>query len=341
MSTYIENEIREQAAAVARVLEAAPDPWEAFAERVRGHVPFVLLARGTSDNAARYARYALGILAGRLTSMAMPSIVTLYGRRDLVGSPAGIVAISQSGQSPDLVATLSAARDHGAVSLVITNDPGSPLAELGDHVVDLACGEERSVAATKTHTATLAALVRLVSVLGGPTVEAEALVDAIERVTAAPLPPKAAALLTACDHTMVMGRGYNHGTAFEAALKLQELTGRLAQPYSTADFAHGPVAALSGSTCLVSVAPAGGPLTDARQAIGQARSRDARSVVVTDDPDLGREADAAVLLPPGVPEWLSPLVAIVPLQRLAVHVATDLGVEIDTPHGLNKVTQTR
>lgn len=341
MTLHIETEIGQQAAAVRRVLQAAPDPWEAFARRVDTQATLVLLARGTSDNAARYARYALGIQAGRLTSMAMPSTVTLYGRRDLVRAPTGVVAISQSGQSPDLVHTLEAARDHGAPSLVITNDPTSPLAQVGDHVVDLACGPERSVAATKTYTATLAALVRLVRALGGPAVDSTALFDALEQAVAAPLPREATGLLTASDHVVVTSRGYNHATAHEAALKLQELTGRPAQPWSTADLAHGPVAALTATTCLVSVASGHSTHADGLRAISQAQDRGARTLAATDDPELGRHADAEIRLPAGLPEWLTPLVAIVPLQRLAVHAATAFGVDIDTPHGLTKITETR
>lgn len=338
------TELREQPDAVAHVAATAGPQLTRWLSQLQATTPIVFLARGTSDNVARYAGYLLAVRNGRLTSLALPSVVTMYGREELFASGPAVVAISQSGRSPDLVATLQAARRQGALALAITNAPTSPLARAAEHVLDLGCGPERGVAATKSYTASLAALAELSQGLahGGPQGPgADQVVPALREVVKAGPDTAAAKLLIDRRRCVVVGRGFHLATAHEAALKLQELTGLTAQAYSPADLEHGPVAALGLDVPVIVVATEGPMAGPSRELVEVARQRGSQVIVVSDVPDLLEQADVPIALPGGVPEWLSPLVAIVPLQWLAIATAVALGVDIDKPHGLAKVTKTR
>src|SRR4051794_5195035 len=221
----IERLLVEEAAAIAA---AAAD-----VERRRPRYA-VIAARGSSDNAARYAQHLMGRFWGIPVALATPSLHTLY-EAPLRYDDALVIGISQSGASPDVAGVVSEATAQGALTIAITNAPDSPLARAAQHVIGLQTGEERSVAATKTYTASLPAVAGLVS-------RPEALLrvrDAMARQLEPDVPAEAAA---AWQRLAVIGRGANYGTAFEAALKLSELTGAVAAPWSSADFLHGPIA---------------------------------------------------------------------------------------------------
>jgi glucosamine--fructose-6-phosphate aminotransferase (isomerizing) len=296
-----------------------------------GHV--LIAARGTSDNAARYAKYVWGARLSRPVTLAAPSLYTQYHQPpDL--SAAAVVGVSQSGQSPDLLAVLAEGRNQGRPTIAITNDAESPMAELADLVVPLLAGPERSVAATKTYTASLLAIAMIASdepAAGtipdavARTLGAEpAIVDAVQRT--GPMPD-----------AVVLGRGYNRSTAFEWALKLQEMAYVLANPFSTADFAHGPFAVLESDFPLLAVVPDGVMADDNLAIVRRARDDgDARITVLTntDVPDL-----PTVNLPL-VDEWISPIMFIVAAQLFTLHAADLAGIDPETPRGLNKVTRT-
>jgi glucosamine--fructose-6-phosphate aminotransferase (isomerizing) len=296
-----------------------------------GHV--LIAARGTSDNAARYAKYAWGTKLSMPVTLAAPSLYTKYQQPpDL--SAAAVVGISQSGQSPDLLSVLAEGRSQGRPTIAITNDPGSPMADIADLVVPLLAGPERSVAATKTYTASLLAIAMIASdlpdldaipdsVMGALDAE-PAIIDAAQRT--GPMP-----------NAVILGRGYNRSTAFEWALKLQEMAYVLANPFSTADFAHGPFAVLEQDFPLLAIAPAGAMADDDLTLVRRARDEgDARITLLTniDVPDL-----PTVNLPM-IEEWLSPIMFIVAAQLFTLHAATLAGVDPETPRGLKKVTRT-
>ena len=273
----------------------------------------------------------------------MPSLVTVYGQRTLLGPRHGVIAISQSGQSPDLVATLEAATAQGAATLTMTNHPDSPLAGASRHTFDLACGPEQAVAATKSYTASLAALAALSQQLtpAPSPIPINRLTATIEDVQNQPVPVDASRLLAAVDRCVVVGRGYNLATAHEAALKLQELTGITAQPFSPADLAHGPIAALGPTVPLIVIATGDAAADSIDQVITDAHRRNTPVVVIGDEEHLLAHADIAMHVPSAPADWLSPLPAIIPLQRLAIAVAAQRGLDLDQPHGLRKVTETR
>jgi glutamine---fructose-6-phosphate transaminase (isomerizing) len=342
--TALETELGDQPDALQRLLDAERERVDELARgwRSRGDVHGVLLAaRGSSDNAARYAQYVLGARNALQVALATPSLFSRYHRTPrLTGLLVG--AISQSGRSPDVVAVLAEAKRQGRPTVAVTNDAGAPLALEADAVIELHAGAERSVAATKTYTASLGAVALVSTSLDeGTAGELEAvpgqLRSAIDRSIAETHVPD---WLADVGVVTVIGRGYNYATAFEVALKIKELTGIAAEPYSSADFLHGPVAAASWRTPVVLIAPSGVVTGDVIAIADRLRDRGARLVVISDDETALARADLPLPLPTGVPEWLSPFTAVVPGQVLAWRLADIRGLDVDRPPGLQKVTET-
>jgi glucosamine--fructose-6-phosphate aminotransferase (isomerizing) len=333
-------EIAEQPDVVARLLERERPAIDGLARELRRRAPryAVLAARGTSDNAARYAQHVLGRILRLPVVLATPSLHTLYDAPPRYAD-AVVIGVSQSGASPDIVSVVAEGTKQGALTAAITNAPSSPLAAAAQHVIDLGAGDERSVAATKTYTASLAAIAALVaSGDAALTAEVERLPDALAAQLA--LTGDAAdAVRAATDwqRLTVVGRGAHYATAFEAALKIRELAGIVAEPYSPADLLHGPIAAVGPRQPLLAIAPAGPTEESMREVVAAARERGARAAAIGHDRTLGDPFLELV----DIPEWLGPVVAIVPAQLLAVGLAEQRGVDVDAPFGLSKITLTR
>jgi glucosamine--fructose-6-phosphate aminotransferase (isomerizing) len=330
--SILQDEIAEQPAVLARLLENQEQAIATVAARLRDEPPrFALIAaRGSSDNVARYAQHVLGRLCGIPVALATPSLHTLYRTPPRLDR-ALVIGISQSGASPDVTAVVADGAAQGQVTLAITNDPGSPMAAAAAHHIELGTGEERSVAATKTYTASLVAVAALAAaVAGDPGLGAD--LHAAPAAVAAQLErPVDAALAATWERCAVIGRGANYGTAFEAALKIKELTGIAAEPYSPPDLMHGPVAVLGPDHGVLAFAPAGPTAEGVAEAVEEARRRGAPAIVAGPGADLD-------LVP--MPEWLSPLGAVIPAQRLAAALAERRGIEVDRPFGLQKITRT-
>lgn len=339
------DEIDEQPAVVDRLLGGLPDRLRPIVDgvRARGIDHVMIAARGSSDHAGVYGVYALGAVAGMPVALAAPSLFSRYGRPPRVASSL-VIGISQSGRSPDVVAVLAEATRQGALTMAVTNDPASPLAGAAAHVIDLGAGPERSVAATKTYTAQLAAVAGLAAALGDRSPDAwadlrrvpEVMARALGSADAARALAREARDLTEC---VVVGRGFNLATALEWALKLKELAGIRAQAYSAADYEHGPVASFGSGGWLLAVRSNGAMADD----IGALASRlvaerAGRALVLS-----GHGASDAAWLPfpDELPEWLSPLVAILPAQLFAAALTAEKGMDAERPRGLNKVTLTR
>jgi glutamine---fructose-6-phosphate transaminase (isomerizing) len=327
--TILADEIAEQPAVLERLLSSLALDGLVAALRDRPPRFALIAARGSSDNAARYAQHVLGRLCGIPVALATPSLHTLYGTPPRLDR-ALVIGISQSGASPDVTAVVQDGTDQGQVTLAITNDPASPMGRAAQHVIELGTGEERSVAATKTYTASLGAVAALVGVEPR---ELAGVPEAMARQLDAPVPADEAA---AWQRLAVVGRGVVYGTAFEAALKLSELTGVIAAPYSTADFMHGPIAIVEAGFPILAIAPSGPTLDGLRELLDAATARGADVTTIADANDLpGRRIHLQA-----VPEWLSPLVSVIPAQKLAVGAAEILGRDVDRPTGLQKVTLT-
>src|SRR5215471_6925961 len=301
-------EITEQPAALRATIDALL-PRAADAAALASDTRQVLfIARGTSDNAAVYGSYLIQAHAGRLATLASPSIATAYHSRvDLSGVLA--VALSQSGRTEEIVETLAWARDCGARTLAITNGAASPLADTADVAFLTRAGTERAVPATKTFTTELAALAVLAIGLGARLDPGE-----LRRV------PDAAAL--------------------ELALKLKEACYLHAMGLSYADLLHGPIAVVDARTPAILLAADSGPTLDGTVALARRVSGAGARAYAIGGGDRLAAACARALPGPRLPEWLAPLGLIVPGQLLAEALATSLGLDPDNPRGLSKVTQT-
>lgn len=344
-NTYLYKEIHEQPDVIHNLLSAGLGPIEELAERIKKdsirHI--VIAARGTSDNAGRYAQYLLGLENRILVTLATPSLFTLYKQPpDLKGTL--VLGISQSGKSPDLVAVLKEAHNQGVATAAITNTPESAIAETADHVIPLQAGLEKSLAATKTYTAELTSLAALSAILcqdreriaqlAGVPAAIRAVFqreDQIERL---------AERFRYMQRCVVIGRGLNYATAFELSIKMKELTYATAEPYSSADFLHGPIAVVDSGFPVIVVAPSGKLLPESLEFIRQLKQLRAEVIVLSDDPEAAGLGTSALPLPVKLVEQVSPIAAIVPGQIFAMYLAHTRGVDVDHPRGLHKVTET-
>ena len=342
--THTYREIHEQPQVIERFIRNERRTIEELARAIQSrqvsHV--VIAARGTSDNAGRYAQYLLGAI-GLSVGLATPSLFSIYQQPPRIGK-ALVMGISQSGKSPDIVAVLAEARRQGALTAVITNEPQSELAGHGDIVVDLEAGPEKAVAATKTYTAELAAIALLGASLAG---NQEMLAD-LQKTSAAmaqtlemdAIISQIASRYRYMERSVVIGRGYNYATAFELALKLKELTYSIVEPYSSADFLHGPLAMIELGFPVIVIAPSGKMQAGMQDLVTTLNEKGAEVIAISDNPGILAGSRIPLGLPVSVQEWLSPITAIVPGQLLAMHIAHARDFEVDAPRGLKKVTET-
>jgi glucosamine--fructose-6-phosphate aminotransferase (isomerizing) len=341
------NEILEQPDALRRLLQDGREPVAHAAAVIRASAPewVLIAARGSSDNAARYAQYLLGAHNRLGVALAVPSLISLYGAVPRMAR-AAVLGISQSGQSPDIVGVLAAAAAQGAVTVAVTNDPTSPLSRAASATLPLLAGEEKAVAATKTYTAELFALAMLSAELEGDRgrfATLEQVPGYVEQVIANTLSSveKAAAGFAHAGKLVVLGRGFNYSTAFEVALKIKETCYFIAEPYSVADLLHGPVAMIDDQFPVIVVAPSGATQADIPALFELLKARGALTLVISDRGDFLERAQFGLQLPPNVPEWLSPIVAVVAGQLFAHALCLATGQDPDKPRGLSKVTLTR
>lgn len=337
------KEIREQPEVLRRLLAEGRDEVEALAEDVRTQNPVygLFAARGSSDNAARYAQYALGIHNGLTCSLAVPSFFSLYGANpNMKGSLT--IGVSQSGQSPDIVGVVDAAAKQGALTVAVTNEPDSPLARAAKHTIRLRAGVESAVAATKTYTTELMALAMMSAAMEGSEQRWKDLARVPEYVQATIDGNASIAGVEAFStmkHLIVIGRGYNYSTAFETSLKIKETNYLVAEPYSVADLLHGPVAMIGEGFPVLLVAPRGKTHVDVPKIMDTVKQRSARLIAITDDEEILSQAEIALRLPE-MPEWVSPIAGVVAGQLFAGALAEVNGLDPDKPRGLNKVTLT-
>ncbi len=341
------SEITEQPERIAALLAAQKKTVASIAASIqRRDIQYVFLAaRGTSDNAGRYANYLLGALNGLPLALATPSLFTYYKQPPTLKN-ALVVGISQSGQSPDIVSVLAEGKRQGCATLAITNEPGSPLASAADFLLDIQAGPEKAVAATKTYTTELMAVAMLSAALGGDAERWRELRKVAgwmkSTLKQADFIAQAAQRYRYIDRTVVLGRGFNYSTAFEWALKLKELTYIIAEPYSSADFAHGPIAMVDSGFPVMAVAPAGKVFASMFDALRHLRADfGAELVVISNEKRALSLAQTPMAIPAEMPEWLSPLVTILPAQLFAYHLTRAKGYDTEHPRMLRKVTETR
>ncbi len=345
-NSYLFREIHQQPSVLETFLRQEEQSIAKLAAEIRKRdVDYVVIAaRGTSDNAGRYAQYLLGSVNGLLVALATPSLFSIYQRPPRFRN-ALVIGISQSGKSPDIVSVVAEAKRQGALTAAITNEPNSDLAQQADHVIELHAGEEKSVAATKTYTSQLCAIAALSSALADDKAMKESLATVPATVAATLAMNSAIAQITPryryMNDCVVIGRGYNYATAFELSLKLKELTYTIAEPYSSADFMHGPLALIEHGFPAIVVAPSGKMLPEMKEFISVLGKREAETIVISDDAEALQMARIPLAMPNALPEWLSPITAIVPGQLFAMHLAATRDYDPDHPRGLRKVTETK
>ena len=335
------SEIRQQPDVLARILAESRTRLADVAQALRDRPPrFVLfVARGTSDHAALYAKYLVETKLGLAAGLVSPSTMTVYDSRPSMRDVL-FVAVSQSGGSPDLLEPVMRARAGGALTLAVTNAPDSPLARATEFHLDILAGPERAVAATKTYIAELLTLFLLVECLTG------------RRDDLAYLPERAAAVLDLdaqiedlatryrfAEQLVVTARGYNYATARETALKLMETSYLVASAFSGADLLHGPMAMIHRGFPVLAIVPPG-PGSLALQPVLQRLAEIGADTFAIGDATAARLGTVGLILPDLGPEALSPILAVLPMQQFAFHLARRRGLDPDQPRGLQKITET-
>jgi glucosamine--fructose-6-phosphate aminotransferase (isomerizing) len=350
------EEIRQQPAVLQRTLnnELANIPALRIVLAKRKPRLVVLVARGTSDNAAQFGRYLLEVTTGIPVSLAAPSIYTLY-ESTVNFRDALLVAISQSGESTDTNVVLERARAKGALTIGITNEAGSTMAQLPEHVFLVRAGKEKSVAATKTYTGQLLMLYLLAYALGAPVK-----VDDLKRLpgwthTALRLESEIADRAERyrfMEQAVVVGRGLNYSNVFEFALKLMETCYVVAERFSSADLLHGPIAMLEASFPVFMFAPPGVTWPGLAQLLGRLATMKAETLLITDksNPAACRSNGDTKIVRVRIPTSLAtksgpadlytPIPYIIPAQIFAACLADVKGLDPDRPRALRKVTRT-
>ena len=340
----LKKEIDQQPDVIRRLLDEGEAATQAVASAIRQFDPaFVCIAaRGTSDHAAIYAQYLFGAALQMPVMLATPSLHTVYARPPDF-SKALVIGISQSGKAEDVRAVLNDAREQGALTLAITNYDDSALAGGAAYHLPLRAEEEFSVAATKTFTAQLTVIAMLATALADDEQMRSGLMKLpqLSRETLDLTDDIAdwAQRYRAMDRLTVLGRGFNYATACEISLKVKELTYIASEGYSEADFRHGPIAVVQAGYPVILVAPQGKAFATMRDISNSVKEKGAETLVISDDEDLLGDATKAMRIP-AAPEWLSPIIAVMPGQVFAMRQALARGYEVDRPRGLSKVTIT-
>lgn len=337
------SEIEQQPAAIERTIKREARKIESFSARLKNNRPrlIVLVARGSSDNAALFGRYMLELTTGIPVSLAAPAIHTLYkAKLDL--RDALVIGVSQSGEGVDINLTLENARQCGATTLAITNEAESSMAKMADETFLIHAGRERSVAATKTYTGQLLIFHLLARALGDGKKVLE--IERLPELAAESLKLKSdvAAMVERyafMEQCVVVGRGLNYANAYEFAIKLMETCYVVAERFSGADFLHGPIAMIDPGFPVFIFAPSGPTLTGTKELLAKLKIIGAETLAISGEASVLKMASRGIKMPQ-IPELLSPIPYIIPAQLFAAFLAEAKGLTPDQPRSLSKVTKT-
>ena len=336
------EEIREQPSAIERTIAAEQPKLDRISKYLRSREIdlIVLVARGSSDNAALFGRYLLEVTTGIPVSLSAPSVFTLYNAKlDL--KRALVVGVSQSGEGTDINNVLESAKASGAFTIGITNEAESRMASITDETLLIHAGRERSVAATKTYTGQMLHFYMLASALADNGIDYKRIPDFVAE--ALKLEPKVAELVdryTFMENCVVVGRGMNYGNAYELALKLMETCYVVAERFSTADFFHGPLAIVERRFPVIMFAPKGETRSSSLDLLDDLRRLHADCLSITNDDEIAKASPNCLMLDAAIPEFLSPIPFIIPAQLFAAYLSTAKGIDADAPRSLSKVTKT-
>lgn len=342
--SILKKEILQQPVIINRLIKQETKGISSICTTLRGKFRYVVIAaRGTSDNAARYAQYLLGAQNRYQVALATPSLFSIYKTPPNLKDSL-VIGISQSGESPDIVAVISEARKIGCPTLTITNNPNSPLAKQSEFIINIHAGDENAIAATKTYTASLTALAifskylqddhrGITKIEALPNLMQETIMNSLDLLPAIQR-------FRYIDSCAVIGRGYNYASAFEIALKIKELTRVMAEPYSSADYRHGPIAIAQPGFPIMIVSPRGVISSDMNELIDNLVERRAEIILISNQTNKANKSQLFFRLPTEIEEWLSPIVSVIPGQLFAMQLALEKHMNVDKPAGLTKITQT-
>ena len=337
-------EIQQQPAALERTIRREGPRIARFAELLnkRRTRLIVLVARGSSDNAALFGRYLLEISTGIPVSLAAPSVHTLY-RTKMDLREALVIGISQSGEGADVNIVLENSRRGGATTLAITNEPSSAMARIANETFLIHAGRERSVPATKTYTCQLMIFHLLASALNRSKQFGE--VERLPELAAASLELQPQIENTVeryalMDHCAVVGRGLNYANAYEFAIKMMETCYVVAERFSSADFLHGPIAMVERKFPVFLFAPRGKTFQGMKDLLTRLAKLGAETIVISSESAVLRSATRAFKIPERISEMLSPIPYIIPAQLFTALLAKAKGLSPDRPRSLAKITRT-
>ena len=335
-------EIAEQPAVLEKTIRLESVKLRKVGEFLRGkEIDFiVLVARGSSDNAAFFGRYLLEITTGIPVSLSAPSVYTLYNAR-LKLNRALVIGVSQSGEGADINRVLEMAKKSGAFTLGITNFADSTMAEIADEILLIHAGREKSVAATKTYTGQMLHFYLLASILGGTKLEYEKIPQFTEQaLNLKSQVEESVQRYVFMENCVVVGRGLNYGNSYELALKLMETCYVVAERFSSADFFHGPLAIVERRFPVILFAPTGVTRKSNLDLLNRLKELHADSFSITNDDKIAALSSRSLPMPKKIDEFLSPIPFIIPAQLFAALLAEAKGLNADAPRSLTKVTKT-
>jgi len=336
------QEIEEQPAVLERTINAERDKITQIGDHIRSRdIDVILLvARGSSDNAALYGRYLLEVTTGIPVSLAAPSIYTLYKAKMRLNR-ALVIGVSQSGEGDDINQVLENARAGGALTLGITNEGESTMSKIVDETLLIHAGRERSVAATKTYTGQMLHFVLLANAIGDKRLAYNNIPELVQRSLELKVKvEEAAQRYVFMENCVVVGRGMNYGNSYELALKLMETCYVVAERFSSADFFHGPLAIVERRFPVILFAPSGVTKSSSVQLLDRLKELGADCLSITNDEEIGSVSPLSLELSSNIDELLAPIPFIVPAQLFAAILSEAKGLDPDAPRSLSKVTKT-
>jgi glucosamine--fructose-6-phosphate aminotransferase (isomerizing) len=340
------REIHEQPEAIRQTLAKEGGKICDLAREFRDRKPrfIILAARGTSDNAGTYMRYIFGAVNGMVVAPAAPSLMTVYNSKMSIDDTI-VVGISQSGKATDVIEVLERSRELGAMTVALTNTENSPISQAAEFSLLTHAQEEKAVAATKTYTTALAVLYQLAA-CWAESEEMQESINQVPEIIERTMDDLEAWIASRTERyryletTTILARGLNFATAKEMGLKLEECCYVSSAPWSSADYMHGPIAALQPGAPVMLLAPQGESLGSMLEVGNAVRKRKGELVVFSDDDDALSMATVPMKLPPLGKQYWSPIVLAVAGQLFAYYLAIHKGLDPDRPRGLTKVTLT-
>jgi glucosamine--fructose-6-phosphate aminotransferase (isomerizing) len=336
------QEIGEQPVVLERTIAAERDKMTRLGDYLRQKDIdlIILVARGSSDNAALFGRYLLEVTTGIPVSLSAPSVFTLYNAK-LRLKRALVIGVSQSGEGVDINHVLERSRVCGAFTIGITNESSSSMAKIADETLLIHAGREKSIAATKTYTGQMLHFYMLANAVGDKRLDYHEIPDFVQK--ALELKDKVKEVVQRyvfMENCVVVGRGMNYGNSYELALKLMETCYVVAERFSSADFFHGPLAIVERRFPVILFGPTGVTSPSSVDLLDRLHELNADSLSITNDDEVARLSTHAIKLPAEIDEFLSPIPFIVPAQLFAAYLSEAKGLDPDAPRSLSKVTRT-